>query len=94
MYSDATPLPCHGDIFHAEKSLQEVASFLARRARACTTARRKIERKYEDLERSCKPRTLSRKLNIAVREEEKAIALAADVRVLTQWLCRDVLALA
>lgn len=87
-------VPCHGDIFHAEKSLNEVVSFLARRAGACATARKKIERKYEDLERSCKPQTLSRKLNIALREEEKAIALAADARVLTQWMCQDVLALA
>lgn len=87
-------VPCHGDLFHAEKSLKEVVSFLANRARGCTTTRKKIERKYEDIERSCKPQTLGRKLSIARQEEEKALTVAADVRILTQWMCQDVLAVA
>jgi hypothetical protein len=87
-------VPCHSDIFHAEKSLKEVVSFLANRARGCTTARKKIERKHEDLERSCKPQTLSRKLNITRQEEDKALTVAMDVRILTQWMYQDVLAVA
>ena len=87
-------LPCHGDVFHAEKSLKEVVSFLANRARGCTTTRKKIERKHKDIERSCKPQTLGRKLNITRQEEEKALTVAADVRILTQWMCQDVLAVA
>ena len=80
-------LPCHGDVFHAEKDLNELAGFLARRARGCTLARQKIER-------SCKRQTLGRKLSLAQRQESKALALAADVRVLVDWMCQDVLALA
>jgi hypothetical protein len=87
-------LPCHGDIFHAEKSLTELSSFLANRARACTVARRKIEHKYDQIERSCKRQTLGRKLYLARREENKALTLAADVQVLVDWMGRDVLALA
>jgi hypothetical protein len=87
-------LPCHGDVFHAEKGLNEVASFLARRARACTLARQKIERKHEQIERSCKRQSLGRKLSLARRQEQKALALAADVRVLADWMGQDVLALA
>jgi len=87
-------LPCHGDLFHAEKSLTELSSFLANRARACTAARQKIEHKYEQIERSCKRQTLGRKLYLVRREERKALALAADVRVLADWMGRDVLALA
>jgi len=87
-------LPCHGDIFHAEKSLTELSSSLANRARACTAARQKIEHKYERIERSCKRQTLGRKLYLVRREEHKALALAADVRALADWMCRDILALA
>jgi hypothetical protein len=87
-------LPCHGDVFHAEKDLNELAGFLARRARGCTFARQKIERKYQQIERSCKRQTFGRKLSLAQRQEQKALALAADVRVLVDWMCQDVLALA
>ena len=86
--------PCHSDVFHAEKSLKEVVSLLANRARGCTTAHEKIQRKYEDIERSCKPQTLGRKLSIARQEEEKAHTMATDVRILTQWMCQDVLTVA
>lgn len=87
-------LPCHGDIFHAEKGLEEVGAFLARRAEACTVARHKIERKYQQIERSCRRQTLGRRLAQAQREEHKALTLAADVRVLTEWMEQDVLAVA
>lgn len=87
-------VPCHGDVFHPEKSLHEVCTFLAHRARACTTARRKIEHKYQQIERSCKRQTLGCKLAQARRQEAKAVALAADVRVLTTWMEQDVLAVA
>jgi hypothetical protein len=87
-------LPCHGDLFHAEKSLTDLSSFLTNRARACTAVRQKIEHKYEQIERSCKRQTLGRKLYLVRQEEQKALTLAADVRALTDWMCRDVLALA
>ena len=87
-------LPCHGDVFHPEKSLHELCTFLARRAPACTVARQKIQHKYEQIERSCKRQTLGRRLAQARREEDKALTLAADVRVLTEWMEQDVLAVA
>jgi hypothetical protein len=87
-------LPCHADVFHAEKDLSELARFLTRRARGCSLARQKIERKYQQIERSCKRQTLGRKLSLARRQEHKALALAADVQVLVDWMCKDVLALA
>jgi hypothetical protein len=87
-------VPCHGDIFHPEKTLHELCTFLTHRAQACTAARRKIEHKYEQIERSCKRQTLGRKLAQARREEDKAVTTAADVRVLTDWMSQDVLALA
>lgn len=87
-------LSCHTDVFHAEKGLNELAWFLARRARGCTLAHEKIEQKYQQIERSCKRQTLGRKLSLARRQEQKTLALAADVRVLANWMGQDVLALA
>jgi hypothetical protein len=76
-------VPCHGDIFHAEKSLEELCTVLARHAEACTAARRKIGHKYEQIERSCQRPTLGRKLARVRRAEDKAATMAADVRVPT-----------
>jgi hypothetical protein len=85
-------LPCHGDIFHPEKDLHEVCSFLSRRASGLTAARQKIERQYQQIERSCKRQTLGRRLALARQAEQKALTMAADVRVLTEWMEKDVLA--
>jgi len=87
-------LPCHGDVFHAEKSLHELCTFLGHRACACTAARQKIQHKYEQIERACKRQTLGRRFAQARREEHKALTVAADVRVLTEWMEQDVLAVA
>ena len=87
-------VPCHGDIFHPEKSLHELCTFLAGRIPAYTLARQKIQRKYQQIERSCKRQTLGQRLARARRQEEKALSLAADVRVLTEWMEQDVLAVA
>jgi hypothetical protein len=87
-------LPCHGDVFHAEKSLHELCTFLARRASACTAARQKIQHQYEQIEHACKRQTLGRRFAQARREEHKALTVAADVRVLTEWMEQDVLAVA
>jgi hypothetical protein len=87
-------LPCHGDIFHPETNLHELCRFLAGRACACTSARQKIQHKYQQIERSCKRQTLGQRLARAQRTEQEALALAADVQVLAEWMERDVLAVA
>jgi len=87
-------LPCHGDVFHPEKSLHELCSFLTRRAPAYTLARQKIQRRYEQIERSCQRQTLGNQLARVRREEDRVFTLAADVRVLTEWMEQDVLAVA
>jgi hypothetical protein len=87
-------LPCHGDIFHPEKSLHELCRFLAGRVPAWTLTRQKIQHKYQQIERSCKRQTLGQRLARAQRQEDRALTLAADVRVLTEWMEQDVLAVA
>jgi hypothetical protein len=87
-------LPCHGDVFHPEKLLHELCRFLAGRIPAYTAARQKIQRRYEQIERSCRRQTLGNPLARARLQEQRAMALAADVRVLTEWMEQDVLAVA
>ncbi len=87
-------VPCHGDVFHPEKLLHELGTFLARRVPAYTLACQKIQHRYEQIERSCQRQTLGSKLARARREEDHAITLAAEVRILTEWLEQDVLAVA
>jgi len=40
-------VPCHGDVFHAERELGKLAFFLERRAAGCTSARANLQRKME-----------------------------------------------
>jgi len=87
-------VPCHGDVFHPEKLLQELCTFLARRVPAYTLARQKIQHRYEQIERSCQRQTLGNRLARARRAEDHAITMATEVRILTQWLEQDVLAVA
>jgi hypothetical protein len=87
-------LPCHGDVFHPEKLLHELCSFLARRVPAYTLARQKIQHRYEQIERSCQRQTLGNSLARARREEQRALTAAAEVRILTEWMEQDVLAVA
>ncbi len=87
-------VPCHGDVFHPEKLLHELCTFLARRVPAYTLARQKVQYCYEQIERSCQRQTLGNQLARARREEDHAITLAAEVRILTEWLEQDVLGVA
>ena len=86
--------PCHGDVFHPEKLLHELCTFLARRVPAYTLSRQKVQHRYEQIERSCQRQTLGNQLARARREEQRALTLAAEVRILTEWMEQDVLAVA
>jgi len=86
-------IPCHGDVFHVEATLNKLALFLEHRAASCTTFHRKMEWKMEKLKRSSDARNLSRKLALARRAEIKAVSLANDVRILVDWMHNDILSL-
>jgi hypothetical protein len=87
-------VPCHGDVFHAERELGTLATYLERRVGGCSTARQKLERQL----RRRKPRPgrnpLKRRLEIARQAEAAAATLAGEVRILSDWLQKDILALA
>ncbi len=88
-------VPCHGDVFHPEYNLGKLVWFLDNRASAGTTARKKLQRKMERLKRrGARTRTVSARLAAARRAEVQAIALAQDVRILADWIQKDILSLA
>jgi hypothetical protein len=86
-------IPCHGDVFHAQATLNKMALFLERRAASCTSFRQKMEWKMEKLKRSGDGRNLSHKLASARKVEEKAVSLANDIRILVDWMANDILSL-
>jgi hypothetical protein len=87
-------VPCHGDVFHAERDLGNLAFYLAHRASGCTGARRKLEHQMERSKRHGRGNQLSKRLAVARQAERQAVALADDVRVLADWMKQDILSLA
>ena len=87
-------VPCRGDVFHALQSFQLLATFLENRAYEAIAACDTLERKKASREWHGEPiRDLVSRLTSARRGKE-AVALAADVAVLLDWLRRDILSLA
>ena len=87
-------VPCHGDVFHAERELGTLAFYLEHRAQGCTTARQRLEHQMERRKRRGRGNELSKRLAVARREELAAVGLAQDVRILADWLKQDILSLA
>jgi len=84
-------VPCHGDVFHAERDLGKLAFFFKNRADGCTTLREKLERKMERAKNKGKGQSLSKKLAEVRKAETVAIRLAKDSRILSDWMQKDIL---
>lgn len=87
-------VPCHGDVFHAEREVGKLAYYLANRAAGCASARRKLEQQMARRKRHGRGNQLSRRLAVTRQAEVAAVALARDVRILADWLREDILSLA
>ena len=87
-------VPCHGDVFHAERELSRLAYYLENRAKGCTTAREKLEAQMRRKARRRQGRKLSKQLALARAAEVKARHLAETVRILSDWMQQDILSLA
>ena len=87
-------VPCHGDVFHAERDLGKLAFFLENRAAGCTTTREKLERKMQRAKNKGKGQSLSKKLAVVRKAETVAVRLAKDVRILADWMQNDILSAA
>jgi len=87
-------VPCHGDVFHAERDLGKLAFFLENRAVGCTTMLQKLERKMQRAKNKGKGRSLSKKLAQARKAQAEAVGLAEDLRILADWMQNDILSAA
>ena len=88
-------VPCRGDVFHALQLVQPLVTFLENRAYEAIGTHGDLERKKaRTRRRGGRTQALRRKRNAARQAEAQAIALAADVALLADWLRRDILSLA
>ncbi len=87
-------VPCHGDIFHIIKDGKDLARYLTRKARKATTQRQKLEEQMAAAKLKGQGNKLSKPLTLARQEEQAAINLATDVKILLDWLSHDILHLA
>jgi hypothetical protein len=87
-------VPCRQDVFHAEMDPSALAYYLENRARGCTAARQKLERRMSRAKARAEGQSLSKRLAVARAAEKQAVELARDIRTLSDWLQRDILSLA
>jgi len=87
-------VPCHGDVFHAERDMSRLAFYLKNRAAGCTKTRQKLERKMRRWTKHHKGNRFSKKVAVARRAQREAVDLARDVRILANWMQRDILSAA
>jgi hypothetical protein len=83
-------IPCHGDVFHAERDLGTLAYYLENRAKGAVSARSGLERKMARAGQRQSHR-LATRMAQARAGEAKAVALARDVRILSDWMQQDIL---
>jgi hypothetical protein len=90
-------VPCHGDVFHPLREMEDVAGFCKHRAEAALAAlltlRRRMERLGRDGRRSLNGERIRTRLKLSAAEKElrRAQSLHEDLAVLSQWMRRDVL---
>jgi hypothetical protein len=87
-------VPCLGDTFHPILEFGRLASLLEKRSQATTTNLLNLEIKMDKAKQRNTGNALSKSLAIARSDEEKAINLARDVRLLADWMRTDILSLA
>ncbi len=87
-------VPCHGDVFHAEREFGSLASYLENRAKGAVAALAKLECKMERAKKKGQGNKLSKRLAIARREKAKAVELAKDIGALSDWMRNDILSVA
>jgi len=83
--------PCHADVFHGECNLTKLATYLERRALGCISARENLEQKMKRAKQRRSGHKLSKKLWLSRQAETKALELAQDIQLLTNWMKNDVL---
>ena len=86
-------VPCHGDVFHAERDLGNLAFYLEHRAAGYAAHRQKLEDRMTRAKRHGRGQHLAKPLALARQAQKEAKTLAQDVRSLADWMTGDILAL-
>jgi hypothetical protein len=86
--------PCHGDVFHIQHQYESLANTLSQLAQGAVSRRKKLEITIGRVGQTGPDDGLVIELELARQTEVQALRLARDIRLLTQWLSHDVLALA
>ncbi len=88
-------VPCRGDVFHLLHDLEPVVTYLENRAYDALEACARLEREQARQRRRARPtQGVAQRSRRARAACDSAVALADDVRLLGDWLCQDVLAVA
>jgi hypothetical protein len=87
-------VPCDGDVFHAQMTLNKLAVFLERRAYKCMNACIDLQAKMEHAKKRTNGQKLSKKLALARQAEVAAIDLADLIIILVGWMSNDILSVA
>jgi len=87
-------VPCHADVFHAQRDLGAVAFYLEHRAAGCAAHRQKLEDRMERAKRRGQGQHLGKPLALARQADRQARLLAQDIRSLADWMTGDILSLA
>ena len=87
-------VPCHGDVFHVEREVSQVAVYLENRAWGAMAATQKVSAKMQRAKKHHQGHHFTTALRMARETEATAVQLADDVACLTRWLQQDVLSLA
>ncbi len=87
-------VPCDGDVFHAQMTLNKLAVFLERRAYKCMNASHDLQVKMERAKKKTNGQKLSKRLALARQAEAAAIDLADLIIILVGWMANDILSVA
>lgn len=81
--------PCHGDVFHILHQIEGLINVRDRIAKGDRTRLDKLQSSLEDNEND---ESIFAELTAAIQASEISSALARDLRILVEWMRRDVLA--
>ncbi|MBK7002915.1 MAG: hypothetical protein IPH35_24130 [Rhodoferax sp.] len=89
-----TDKACHGDVFHILHQCEGLVNVLGNLAQGATSRRAALEVKIQADKKLDHDNTLSAQLAEALQAEAQAVQLLKDIKLLSQWLRRDILELA
>ena len=85
---------CQGDVWHIFDQGETLCRSLAKKAQGATTQREKLQVQIEKTNLGSISSPLSAKLTKALKNEQKWLKLASDIKILVYWLRMDILCLA